>query len=158
MSEKVELKEKIQAVDMNIRELWDSMDETNQKNLKSELFILNRYISNVKSSSREVQEHFVLTVNEFFNKNFYNLQKHPKLLWMSLCMCSYDGQKVFYHEWIGRGKGAGTKNKAQKFLSEIYPNARADEIELLDKIMSSKQVKDLAVQHGFSDVEIKKML
>ena len=31
MSEKVELSEKILAVDQNIRELWDAMDADNQK-------------------------------------------------------------------------------------------------------------------------------
>ena len=90
MSEKVQLKEKIQAVDMNIRELWDSIDEENQKSLKSELYILNRYISNVEGQSRDIQAHFVISVNEYFNKYWFLLQKHPKLLWMLLCMCSYD--------------------------------------------------------------------
>jgi hypothetical protein len=33
MSEKVELKEKILAVDQNIRELWDAMDSEQQKSL-----------------------------------------------------------------------------------------------------------------------------
>ena len=74
MSEKIELKEKIQAVDQNVKELWDAMDADQQKSLKSELFILNRYISNVKSSDPEVQQHFVLTVNEYFNKNWNDLQ------------------------------------------------------------------------------------
>ena len=64
MSEKVELKEKISAVDENVRELWDAMDAEQQKSLKSEFFILNRYISNAKTSNRETQQHFVLTVNE----------------------------------------------------------------------------------------------
>ena len=59
MSEKVQLKEKISAVDHNIRELWDAMDDDNKKALKNEYFILNRYVSNVKGKSLEVQEHFV---------------------------------------------------------------------------------------------------
>ena len=69
MSEKIPLKEIITAVDQNVRELWDLADETQRKAMKQEFFILNRYISSAKAS-REVQEHFVLTVNEFFNKNW----------------------------------------------------------------------------------------
>ena len=57
MSEKVELKEKIQAVDQNIRELWDALDEDNQKLLRKEFFILNRYISSVKSRSKIGRAH-----------------------------------------------------------------------------------------------------
>ena len=101
MSEKIELKEKLAAVDMNFRTLWDEMDADQRKSLKNEFFILNRYISSVQSSKREVQEHFVLTVNEYFNKNWNILQKHPKLMWMLLCMCSYNGNTVFFHQWLG---------------------------------------------------------
>lgn len=151
MSEKVELKEKIQAVDQNIRELWDAMDETNQKLLKSELFILNRYISNAKTSSREIQEHFVITVNEYFNKHFYTLQKHPKLLWMLLCMCSYDGNRTFFHEWIGHKKRAGSDNKKLKFLDEIYPEMKIDELELLAKISTTEELIELGRLHGFEE-------
>ena len=70
MSEKVELKEKLTAVDQNVRELWDAMDAEQQKSLKQEFFILNRYISNVQGQKRDIQEHFVLTVNEYFNKHW----------------------------------------------------------------------------------------
>ena len=69
MSDKIELKEKIAFVDMNLRSAWDEMTDDQRKSLKNEFFILNRYISNVQGQSREVQEHFVLTVNEYFNKN-----------------------------------------------------------------------------------------
>jgi len=156
MSEKVELKEKIAAVDENIRELWDAMDPDQQKSLKSELFILNRYISNAKTSNVEVKQHFVLTVNEYFNKNWIVLQKHPKLLWLLLCMCSYDGKSQFYHEWIGNKKKTGSDSKKVKFLSEVYPNKKIDEIELLAKLHTDKDLKELARKYGMEDSVISK--
>ena len=158
MSEKVELKEKLQAVDQNIRELWDAMDPTNQKALKSEFFILNRYISNVQSSNRELQEHFVLTVNEYFNKNWNELQKHPKLLWLLLCMCSYGDGKTYFHQWLGHKKKEGSGGKKVKFLQEIYPNKKLDEIELLAELSTDKEVKDLARKHGMDEATIAKKL
>lgn len=156
MSEKVELKEKISAVDQNIRELWDAMDSDQQKALKSEFFILNRYISNARSANIEVQQHFVLTVNEYFNKNWNTLQKHPKLLWLLLCMCSYDGKTQFYHEWIGNKKKTGSDSKKVKFLTEIYPNKKIDEIELLAKLVTDKDLKDLARKYGMDEPTIAK--
>lgn len=156
--EKVELKEKIQAVDQNIRELWDAMDEDNRKALKNEFYILNRYISNVKGQKREIQEHFVLTVNEYFNKNWNSVQKHPKLMWLLLCMCNYDGNKTFYHEWIGVGKKKGTDNKKFKFLQEIYPEKKTDELILLAKISTDREIKELAQQIGFDEATIAKKL
>ena len=150
MSEKVELSEKILAVDQNIRELWDAMDADNQKSLKNEFFILNRYISSAgfpknhyqkgKKPTREEQEHFVLTVNEYFNKNWNLLQKHPKLLWLLLCMCSYDGQTQFFHEWIGHKKKTGSNSKKTKFLQEIYPNKKLDEIDRKSTRLNSSHI------------------
>jgi hypothetical protein len=156
MSEKVELKEKIGAVDQNIRELWDAMDPEQQKALKNEFYILNRYISNTKGQSREIQEHFVLTVNEYFNKNWSLLQKHPKLMWQLLCMCNYK-QKTFFHEWIGHKKKTGNTKKA-KFLEEIYPNRKLDELELLSGLITDKEIKELARQHGMDEATIAKKL
>ena len=158
MSEKIELKEKLTAVDQNVRELWDAMDAEQQKHLKSEFYILNRYVSSVAGQSREIQEHYVLTVNEYFNKNWNDLQKHPKLLWLLLCMCSWNGGKTFFHEWIGHKKKAGTGGKKLKFLEEIYPNRKRDELELLAELSTDKEIKDLARKHGLDEAIIAKKL
>jgi hypothetical protein len=156
MSEKIELKDKLAAVDLGAKTLWDDITDDQRKSLKSEMFILNRYISNVKGQSREMQEHFVLTVNEFFNKHWNILQKHPKLQWQLLCMCSHESRKIFFHEWIGfKRKKADTKRL--KFLLELYPSKKQDELELLSELMTLKEIKELARQHGYEDKEIEKL-
>lgn len=154
---KIELKEKIAAVDIGAKQLWDELDDDNKKSLKNEFFILNRYISNVKSTNRQEQEHFVLTVNEFFNKHWNTLQKHPKLLWQLLCMCSYNNKKIFFHEWIGF-KNKNLNNKKIKFLLEIYPDRKKNDLEILSKIITKKEFIELASSHGLSDKEIEKLL
>lgn len=157
MSEKIELKEKLSAVDQNVRELWDAMDTDQQKSLKNEYFILNRYISNVQGQKREIQEHFVLTVNEYFNKNWNLLQKHPKLMWLLLCMCSYNGDTVFFHQWLGnKKKDAASSNKRVKFLAEIYPNKKMDEVEMMAQLTTDKEMKALAKTYGMDDATIAK--
>jgi hypothetical protein len=158
MSEKIELKEKLTAVDQNVRELWDAMDSDQQKSLKNEFFILNRYVSSAAGQNRDIQEHFVLTVNEYFNKHWNSLQKHPKLMWMLLCMCSYNGEKTFFHEWIGFKKKAGINNKKVRFLEELYPNKKIDEIELLSQISTDKELKELARSYGMDEATIAKKL
>lgn len=156
MSEKIELKEKLAAVDLNYKDLWDEIDDDQKKSLKQELFILNRYISNVKNNDRNIQEHFVLTVNEYFNKHWNTLQKHPKLLWQLLCMCSHESRQVFFHQWMGFKKKEGT-NKIEKFLLELYPNKKDDEIELLASMITKDEAKKLAQAHGYDDKQIAKM-
>jgi hypothetical protein len=157
MSDKIELKEKLAFVDMNVRGAWDEMTDDQRKSLKNEFFILNRYISNVKTNNTDAQQHFVIAVNEYFNKNWNDLQKHPKLLWLLLCMCSYDGQTQFYHEWIGNKKKTGN-NKKNKFLEEIYPTKKLDELEMLATLITDKELKDLARQHGMDESTIAKKL
>jgi hypothetical protein len=168
MSDKIELKEKIAFVDMNLRTAWDEMSPEQQKSLKQEFFILNRYISSASAPkstwqkgvkpTQEQQEHFVIGVNECFNKNWNLLQKHPKLLWMLLCMCSWDGETQFFHEWIGYKKKEGGNNKKVKFLAEIYPNRKMDEIELLADMITDKELKALAKTYGMEDSVIAKKL
>lgn len=158
MSDKIELKEKLAFVDMNLRAAWDEMTPEQQKSLKNEFFILNRYISNVQGQSREVQEHFVLTVNEYFNKHWNELQKHPKLLWLLLCMCSYNGEKVFFHQWLGNKKKTGSGGKKLKFLAEIYPNKKMDELELMADLATDKDIKNLGRKHGMDEATLAKKL
>ena len=147
----------IPAVDMNIKELWDAVTDDGRKEIKGDMWNLNRYISNVETPNKEVQQHYVLTVNEYYNKNWNDLQKnHPKLLWMLLCMCNYDGKTQFFHKWLPQGKAPS--NKKVKFLAELYPDMRTDELELLAKINTDKELKELGRQHGLDDVTISKKL
>lgn len=158
MNNKVELKEKLAAVDMNCKELWDEIDDENRKALKQEFFILNRYISNVSSSKQDLQEHFVLTVNEYFNKHWNTLHKHPKLMWQLLCMCSHESRQVFFHQYIGfKKKDGSSNNKIEKFLLEVYPEKKLDEIELLVKITTKTEAKELARKYGYDEAQIAKM-
>lgn len=161
-------KEIIPAVDLNLRDLWDAVEDDARKEIKGDMYNLNRYISNVKNQSREVQEYFVLAVNEYYNKNWNDIQKDPKLLWLLLCMCNYDGpeaydrqgnKKTFYHEWIGFKKmGTDKSNKRAKILEEIYPMMKFDEIELLAKLSTEAEIIQLAIDHGYEQSEIKKRL
>ncbi len=156
MTEKIELKDKLAAVDLGARNLWDDINDDQRKSLKQEFFILNRYISNVKGQTRETQEHFVLTVNEYFNKHWNTLQKHPKLMWQLLCMCSHESKKIFFHEWIGYKKKKGD-SKRIKFLEEKFPHLKDDELELLAEMTELSELKQLAEDYGYSKQEIAKL-
>jgi hypothetical protein len=93
---------------------------------------------------------------KYFNKHWNTLQKHPKLLWQLLCLCSHDSKKIFFHQWIGFKQKKGD-TKRLKFLLEIYPNRKQDELEMLSTIMTLKELKELAINHGYSDKELEKL-
>jgi len=158
MADALALKEVLAAVDLRARDLWDSLDEDQQKKLKGEMFTLNRFVSNVNNQPREIQEYFVLAVNEYFNKHWASLQSHPKLMWNLLCLCGHENQKIYFHKWLGlKGRKAATSKKA-KFLASIYPNHKIDEIELMCQLLSDDQVKELAKDHGYQDSDVDKLL
>jgi hypothetical protein len=131
-------KDMIPAVDMGIKELWDAASEEGQKEIKGDFWTLNRYISNVKSNNRELQEHYLLTTNEYYNKNWNDIQKHPKLVWQTLCRASHESKKAQFHEWIPLKK---EKNKKEEFLAELYPNMKRADIEALAAITTDKEIK-----------------
>lgn len=128
----------IPAVDMGLKELWDAATVDGQKEIKGDLWNLNRYISCVKSNDKELTEHYLLTVNEYYNKNWANISKHPKLQWQTLCMCSHESKKTYFHEWIPLKK---EKNKKEEFLAGLFPNMKRADIETLAAITTDKEIK-----------------
>ncbi len=139
------------AVDMGIKELWDAVTEEGQKEIKGDLWNLNRFISNVKSNKREEQEFFVLAVNEYYNKNWAAIQKHPKLVWQTLCLCSHPSKKKFYHEYIPLKKEA---NKKEKFLADLFPNMKMSDVATLAAITTDKEIKEYAKDLGWDKKQI----
>jgi len=109
----------------------------------------------VSSNKREVQEHFVLAVNEYYNKHYFSLTKHPKLLWMLLCCCAYENKQIFFHEYIKIDKN---KNKKTKILEKLYPLHKLSDIEVMSNLYTLKEVMELAGDHGWDEDTIKEYL
>ena len=68
MADKLELKTILAAIDMGSKESWDEFSDEEKKSVG--FFLLNRYVSNVKTNNQDLAEHYLILVNEFVNKNF----------------------------------------------------------------------------------------
>ena len=144
-------KEMIPALDAGIKDMWDAAGEEGQKEIKGDLWNLNRYMSSV-SGNREKQELAVFKTNEYYNKNWAILgNKEAKLQWLILCQCGNTGKKEF-HPWIGFKKKSSDNSKGIKLLEQIYPNMKEDEVELLARLSTKKELKQLAEEY---DIDIK---
>ena len=143
MQKKLPLKDVLAAIDLNAKNVWDELTDEERKQVS--FYLLNRYVSSVKGT-REKAELAVFKTNEYYNKGFFVLQKHKKLLWQLLCM-SGDTGKIQYHEWIGY-KHKKTSNKDQKELEKIYPNMKEDELQLMLSLMTKKEFKELLEQYA----------
>ena len=146
-------KELIPAIDMGFKELYDAATDVGRKDIQLDLWNLNRYISSVKGNF-EKEALAIFKVNEYYNKNWAVLgAKHPKLQWQLLCVAGKTGKKEF-HPWIGLKKKKDTSSKAVKFLSQLYPEMKLDEVELLARISTTKEIKELAKEHGYDKIDI----
>lgn len=143
MQKKLPLKDVLAAIDLNAKDVWDELSDEERKQVS--FYLLNRYVSSVKST-REKAELAVFKTNEYYNKGFFVLQKHKKLLWQLLCISGNTG-KIQYHEWIGY-KHKKTSNKDQKELEKIYPNMKEDELQLMLSLMTKKEFKELLEQYA----------
>lgn len=144
-------KDMIPAVDMGLRELWDAATEEGRKEIKGDLWNLNRYISSVKTTNRDIQEHFLLTVNEYYNKHWADISKHPKLQWQTLCACNYGDKKTQFHEWIPLTK---EKDKKEQFLADQFPNMKRSDIETLAKITTDREIREYCQGLGWDKKQI----
>ena len=46
------------------------------------------------------------------------------------------------------------KYRLVKFLEKIFPNMKKDEVELLARISTKKEIKQLAEEHGIENVKL----
>ena len=144
----------IPSIDMGYKDLYDAAGDDGKKDIKLDLWNLNRYISSVKGNY-ENQALSVFKVNEYYNKNWNVLggTNHVKLQWQLLCVAGNKG-KTQFHPWIGLKKKKDDSSKSVKLLSQIYPNMKLDEVETLARISTKKEIRELAREHGYEKVDI----
>jgi hypothetical protein len=135
------------CIDKNFKSAWKEFTDEEKKCVK--FWLLNRYASCVQGS-RSKQENAVIKTNEIYNKNWNVLgTKHLELQWQLLCLAG-NTNEVLRHEWIGfKKKEAGDTGKIEKFLKEIYPQMKLDEVELLARISTKKEIRQLARDMGY---------
>jgi hypothetical protein len=151
MSDKLNIANEMRAFDTKDRYFYRDLTDEERKKFSNYLMI--RWGSSVQGSS-ELQQYYLLSCNENLNKHFFDLAKYPELQWLSATTVS-PGMGSFRHDWIKQKKREGSNNKAVKFLRQIYPEYKEDELELLVKINTPEELKQLARKHGWDDKRIR---
>ena len=151
MSDKLNINNEMAQLDKKNRRFYDELTDEERK--KFSIFLMLRWSSSVVADGA-IQEYYVMSCNENLNTNFFDLSKHPKLQWLCATAVS-PGIGTFRHQWIKPKPREGIDNKATKFLKEMYPLAKDDEIELLRQLNTKDDLKQLARQHGWDDKRIK---
>ena len=154
MSDKLSLANELYQINSKNRNFLDELNEEELKKFSS--YVLMKYSANVEGNS-DMQAWYLLACNERVNKNFFDINKHPRLQWLTITSVS-PGMGSQRHFWLAPKKKDSSNSKSIKFLSKLYPHLREDDIELMASINTVSDLKQYARGMGISDADIKKEL
>jgi len=141
----LDIKRELAAVDSRDHKFYDELTVEEQKSLSP--YVLMRYISNVDSNDREIQEWFVEMTNELVNKNHWQLSKeHKPLLWKLIASVGIG--KRFYHPYLASGKKEKPV-KIEKLIADLNPAMKMEEVKILASLMTKKDINELFDSLGF---------
>lgn len=138
------------AYDRKDRAYYDKFTDEQRKSFST--YLMLKYGANV-SGSADMQAYYLMATNERVNKNFFEINRHPKLQWLTCTTVSPQMGNQF-HYWL-KGKKKESNSKAVKFLTKHFPHLKDDEIELLATINDKRDLADMARKLGYDDKSIK---
>ena len=156
MTDKLNIGYEMAMFDTKNRKFFDDLTEDERK--KFSPFLMIRFGSLVEGDP-DLQAYYLMSTNERLNKHFFDISatQHKKFQWLLASTVS-PGMGKQSHKWLAAKKKEGNNNKAEKFLRNIYPELKDDEIKLLAELNDKKSLKELAKAHGYTDEQLKKEL
>ena len=142
--DKLNIANEMAVFDRKDREFYDSLTDEERKKFSN--FLMIRWGSSV-SGGRDLQEFYLIATNERLNKHFFSINRHPKLQWLCATSVSPD-MGTFRHNWIAPKKKETGSTGIKKQLLELYPNMKDDEIELMSKLNTKKDIDTYLKQAG----------
>ena len=134
--DKLSINNEMAQFDKKNRDFYDSLTDDERKKFSN--FLMNRYGSTVQGS-RDLQEFYLISCNERLNKHFFAINKHPKLQWLCATAVS-PGLGTHRHQWIAPKKKEAGASGIRKQIAELFPHLKDDEVELMAKINTKKDI------------------
>ena len=135
MLDKLNIANEMKCFDLKDRDFYKSLTEEERKKFSN--FLMIRWGSSVNGIA-DLQHYYLVSTNERLNKHFFSTGKHPELQWLCATTVS-PGMGSHWHNWISNKKDTSS-NGIKKQLTELFPSYKEDEIELLAKINTKKDV------------------
>ena len=136
MTDRLNIRTEMTAVDCKDREFYDSLTDEERK--KFSLYLMVRWSCCVKGNT-DLEHFYLISANERLNKHFFAISKHPKLQW--LCTTSISpGLGVQTRKWIPLGQKDSSKKNLKKKLMELYPTYKEKDIDILCSMVTEKEV------------------
>jgi hypothetical protein len=134
--DKLSIQNEMAEFDRKNRAFYNDLTDEERKKFSNYLMI--RWGSSVQGS-RELQEFYLIATNERLNKHFFDINRHPKLQWLCATTVS-PGLGPQRHQWIAPKKKEPGATGIRKQLAEIYPHLKDDELDLMAKINTKKDI------------------
>lgn len=141
---KLDIFKMLRGIDQKDYSFYDNLDEEERKGFSGYLGL--KWAASVEGSP-ELQHYYLASTNYYANRNFFDINKHPKLQWLTL-VASSPGLGTQKHKWFAMKKKDSKGNDVKKQLSEMYPTYKDEDIELLSKFVTKKELKEYAKSCG----------
>lgn len=142
--DKLSIVNEMTQFDRKNRRFYNELTDEEKKKFSNYLMI--RWGSAVQGSS-ELQEFYLIATNERLNKHFFAINRHPKLQWLCATTVS-PNMGTHRHQWIAPKKKEGSTSAIRKQLADLFPDMKNDELDLMAKITSKKELDTHLQQLG----------
>jgi hypothetical protein len=142
--DKLSIQNEMTQFDRKNREFYDSLTDEERKKFSNYLMI--RWGSSIQGSA-ELQNYYLQSSNHYVNKRFFDINRHPKLQWLCATAVS-PGLGTHRHQWIAPKKKEAGASGIRKQIAELFPHLKDDEVELMSKINTKKDIDAYLKQLG----------
>ena len=142
--EKLSIQNEMTQFDCKNRDFYDSLTDEERKKFSN--FLMIRWGSSIQGSA-ELQHYYLQSSNHYVNKHFFAINRHPKLQWLCATAVS-PGLGTQRHQWIAPKKKEAGASSIRKQIAELFPHLKDDEVELMSKINTKKDIDAYFKQLG----------
>lgn len=146
----------MRAVDLRDRAFWSNLDDEERKLATKYInsYMAQRWASTVQSNSRDLEEHYLLMVNDLCNVDYVaTTSAHEELRWMVLSLVGL-GTKLRHELIPPRGV---KKDRIREWLTEMMPQLGDAEIDLFREINPPDVLEDSAKAMNLADKKLKEL-
>ena len=142
--DKLSIQNEMMCFDRKDRDFYSSLTDEERKKFSN--FLMIRWGSSVQGAA-ELQHYYLQSSNHYVNKHFFTITRHPKLQWLCATAVS-PGLGTQRHQWIAPKKKEAGVSGVQKQIAELFPHLKDDEVELMGKINTKKDIDAYIKQLG----------
>lgn len=150
----LDLKKVMAAADKKDYDFYDNLSDEDKKLFSP--YMAMRWLATV-SGNEDLQVYYLLSTNEKVNTQLWDINKHPKLSWLSIAAAS-PGVGNQNHQWVGSLKKNTKKTLLRKKIIEYFPTIKDDEIDIMIELNSDESLREWFESQGLDNKEIKELL